>query len=151
MAKGKGKGKGPNPGGPWRRLFYHATMMMLGDVPNPKASIAALREAVGTRMIELFPEDVDPEVPDNWRSLFAVWLELKGVTPRDRGPIVRAVMKASGLTRDGSLLDTFKDAEDEGIFDNIGDIVSELLSGDIAGALAEGGDLINDLFTGLFS
>lgn len=135
-----------------KRLRYMAIIQSCGYIPNWKATTKALEEAVLSLIVETSPGiEMDPEIPDTYLSQLLIMLyarkKLLGTSPDEVKSIlinIREVQKEA--TRNEGILMSLAGADKEGFFNNVGDIGSNLLGGNIGGAFNEVGDLFGDLF-----
>ena len=149
MTKKKNRGGGyTSPLDSLNKFGWQLLMFVMGDIPNPYASKRLLKESCKWAQLIKHPQDPDPEIPDSWYAVLNNLMHDRGIEPVDRVRVIKALQEAARDVKRGSLLEAFSAGETESLADNAMDVISNLFEGDIAGAISEGGDALNDLLSG---
>lgn len=135
----------------YRQLFYQAVLLAWGDIPHPRATVNQLQWAIKIRLMRMYPNTPDPEVPDGLLQILIPALKLRGVEGEEIAKVGASMMQLGDpLTgnANATLGETLVSAENESVMENIGDIAGGLLSLDIGKTVGGIGDLFGDLFSG---
>lgn len=152
MARRNRKGVGGQSRGvDYRKLYLMAVVFLGGKIPARNATVAQLEEAVKNIRFMLtcaagqLPDEV--EIPNNWYELMAVYAAGTGVPPAN---LPAMVVGADALTRDNpaGVVDPGEAGEDESFMANVVETGSNLLNGNIMGAITNVGDTLSDWFSG---
>ena len=135
----------------YKILFYQAVLLAWGDIPHPRATVAQLQWAVKIRLMRMYPNIPDPEVPDGLLQILIPALKMRGVEDEEIAKVGASMMQlgdpATG-SASATLGDTVVSVENENVMENLGDIAGGILEldiGKVGGGIA---DLFGDLFGG---
>ncbi len=135
----------------YRILCYQAILLAWGDIPHPRATVTQLQWAIKIRLMKMFPNSPDPEVPDGLLQILIPALKVRGVEGEEIAKVGASMMQlgdpATGAAA-ATLGDTIVSVENESVMENIGDIAGGILSLDIGKTVSGIGDLFGDLFGG---
>ena len=132
-------------------MFYQAVLLAWGDIPHPRATVMQLQWAIKIRLMKMYPNTPDPEVPDGLLQVLIPALKLRGVESDEIAKVGSSMMKLgdpSTGSAAATLEETMSSVENESILENIGDLAGGILSLDIGKTVGGIGDLFGDFFGG---
>ncbi len=131
--------------------YYQAILLAWGEIPHPRASVKQLEWAIKIRLMGIYPDNPDPEVPDGILQVLIPALKLRGVESEEIAKVGRSMMQlgdpATGNAA-ATLGETITSVENESVIENLGDIAGGILSLDLGKTVGGLGDLLGDLFGG---
>lgn len=136
----------------YRRLYLIALNFMLAkniaECPPPTTQIKYLEKAAKSKLMAI--DDItNPALPDEYLDMFGLFLKKLGFKADERKAMLQVALATEGTSSANatSFSEAVKDAEKEGLLDNLGDIGKEIFDLDLAGAVSEVVDTISDLLS----
>ena len=130
-----------------KKLFYYSLILGMGHLPNRLASLKALRQSILDLMVQQGDTlNVDPEFPDSFWSVLIPIARARGMKDKHIKQLVLRIRKAEEAGSRSGIIEELD--QDEGLFNNLGDIVTGIFDDDPDTTFLGGvGDLFSDLFS----
>lgn len=136
----------------FKQLFYQAVLLAWGDCPDPRATTEQLKWAMKIRLMEIYPDVPDPEVPDNLLSVMIPSLKLRGVEGEEISKVAKGMLllgdPSTGGASSALLKDSMDKIENETVVENLGDVVGGLFELNPSKVVSGVSDTIGDFFSG---